>query len=115
MSHPVNDAASDAGSTVGSYEPRNMVDIRSFTQSTPDQLSSMADGYTAVGERLSETPAGGGVAESYSQIGAHLRALASNSGEIAGQLAAYNSDDFERIDNPRPNEHMADYGQNQAG
>ncbi|HEY3503391.1 MAG TPA: hypothetical protein VGN37_11495 [Actinocatenispora sp.] len=115
MSHPVNDSTSEAGATVGSYEPRNMVDIRGFTQSTPDQLKALAAGYSAVGNRLAETPAGGGVSDSYSQIGAHLSALADSSGEISGQLAAYNASDFERIDNPRPNEHMADYGENTAG
>jgi hypothetical protein len=114
MSHPVNDAASESGATVGAYEPRNMVDIRSFTQSTPEVLATLAAGFAAAGQKLQESPAAG-IAESYSEIAARLAALAGSSGEIAGQLAAYNATDFERIDNPRPNEHMADYGQNAAG
>jgi hypothetical protein len=115
MSHPINDAAAEAGAQIGSFDPQNLVEIRKFTRSTPDQLGAMADGFTAAANRLAETPAGGALAEPYAQLGAHLRALASNSGELSGQLAAYNAADFDRIDNPRPGEDMADYGKNQAG
>lgn len=114
MSHPAHQSTSEAAGTLGGYEFRNLSDIRQFTRATPESLADMAAGYAAVAQQLADTPAAP-IAESYAQIAAGLSALAQASGEISPQLEAYHAADFERIDNPRPGEPMADYGQNAAG
>ena len=115
MTHPAINQAAEAGAAIGAYDFQNLVQVRNFTHSTPDALAGMAQGFAAAGQRLSETPATAGVAEMYSQIAAGLSGLASAAGEIGMALEAGNAADFDRIDNPRPGEGMADYNANTGG
>jgi hypothetical protein len=115
MSHPAIDPSVEAANSLGGYEFRHMSDIRNFTSAAPESIAALAAAYAAVANRLADTPAASGVAEVYSQIAGSLSASADTAGEASGLLAAANQDDFQRIDNPRPNEGMADYGPNAAG
>lgn len=115
MSHPAINPSVEAAGGLGSYEFRHMNDIRNFTSAAPEAIAALAAGFAAVANRLSDTPAASGVSEVFSQIAGSLSASADTAGEASGLLAAANQDDYNRIDNPRPNEPMADFGPNAAG
>jgi hypothetical protein len=112
--HPIIDQAVDAMTAVGGYEFRHLNDIRAFSGGAPGLLSGLAVAFDGIARSVAETPASG-VADMYAHIAAGLQGLANASEEITAALEGYNADDFERIDNPRPNEQMADYEPNAAG
>jgi hypothetical protein len=115
MSHPIISPSVEAAGGIGGYDFRHLSDIRNFTNAAPESISSLAQAYNAVANRLADTPASGSVAEVYSQIAAGLATLADAAAEAPALLQTANQEDFNRIDNPRPQETMADHGTNTAG
>lgn len=112
MSHPVISQAVEAMGQVGGYEFAHLSDIKAFSYCAPELLNSLAEAFASLANTLAETPAHMSVADLYGQMASGLSGLADAAGEIAPTLEAGNADDFARIDNPRPNEQMADYSVN---
>ena len=115
VSHPVIEQAVESMNAVGGYEFASLTDIQAFCEAAPELFNSLATALAAIATNLQETPANVGVGEIYGQIAAGLSSLADSSGELAPTLRAGNAADFERIENPRVNEQMADYSVNAAG
>lgn len=112
--HPVVQAASEGAAGIGGYQFRNLLDIQSMVHATPDMFANFATAYRVMGEQLAQTPAGAEIGAHYVNLAAQMQSMAASAQTTAAMFEAKHAQDMQRLQNPRPNEHMADYGTNQG-
>lgn len=114
MSHPAISSSVEAANGIGGYQFQTLTDIQTFTAAAPEAIAAHAQAFAAVANQLSDTPAAS-VADAFSQVAAMLQSAAEAAGQAGTTLRAANQQDFDRIENPRPAESMADFSTNAAG
>lgn len=114
VAHPSIQAAVEALQTLAGHDFRNLNDIQAFAHATPELFSAMTNALTSAGHKLTDTPAAQ-ISDLFGTLAGGVQGMASASTEIGTALEGYNGTDLDRINNPRPNESMADYTSNVAG
>ncbi|MFD0557117.1 hypothetical protein FB566_2373 [Stackebrandtia endophytica] len=88
-------------------------DLHKFTVGLSAPLLEMAKAYSAIANGIAQGPAAA-ASSRYSGIASTLHQLASGADEGVGEVYALIEADLNRINNPRPGEHLADYSNNQS-
>jgi hypothetical protein len=110
--HPVVQGASESVASLGGYQFRNYRDIKGMVNATPGMFANFAASFSALADQLEQTPAGAETAANYRAMAAQLQSMSHGAETNAAMFAALHTEDDKRLGAPRPNEHMADYGNN---
>ena len=113
MSHHATQGTVEAAGQMAAYQPKNLLDIVGMSHAAPGAIASLSQAFTNLAAGLEGTPAAAS-ADAYRQVAAQLAASASSAAETGAMLEAAHQIDLDRIRNPRPAEHMADFSQNQS-
>ncbi|WP_112134478.1 hypothetical protein [Glycomyces dulcitolivorans] len=111
--HPVVQGASESVASLGGHQFRNYLDIKGMVNATPGMFANFASSFNSLADQLEQTPAGAETAANYRSMAAQLQSMSHGAETNAAMFAALHTEDDKRLNNPRPNEHMADYSANQ--
>lgn len=109
--HPAVANAVEALNQVAAISFESLTEIRAFVHAAPEMLTAMVTALSGISTQMAESPAYP-LADTFGQAAGSLAGVGNELEQAGPQLEAFNAEDFNRFDNARPGEPLADYTRN---
>lgn len=107
------DNATEALSTLGSWQPENATDINAFLERLPEVTESLGSAISSIADTLgSDNPVDVQVADKLREIASAIAGTSDLTAEAHSTFRSAHEDDLNRLENPRPGEELWDQQSN---